>query len=103
MSSDARDQALQRLRYGRFSGKGPASRQALRVLGKEREQGWSVNVGEYRPDVIPVAPGFPLHGEAHAIVIAGPYARVSGRVDAIGRLVCDEARQLVRRLNGDQS
>jgi hypothetical protein len=36
-------------------------------------------------------------------VIAGPYARVSGRVDALGRLLRDEARQLERRLNGDQA
>ena len=104
MSDDGRDQALRRVRYERFSGKGPASREALvRVLKRERSQGWSVNLGEYQPDVVSIASGFLLHGEAHAIVIAGPYARVSGRVDGIGRLLRDEARGLERRLNGEQS
>jgi DNA-binding IclR family transcriptional regulator len=72
------------------------------VLAKGRRQGWSVNLGEYQPDVVSVASGFLLHGEAHAIV-AGPYARVSGRVDALGRLLRDEARQLERWLSGDQA
>lgn len=75
------------------------SRKALmeRVAG-DLERGWSVNLGEFRSDVMSVAAGFRLHGLPHALVVAAPLGRAMSKVDQLGRLVRTEARALSTRL-----
>lgn len=69
-------------------------RALLETVARDRARGWSVNLGEFRPDVISVAAGFALGGTAHSLSIAAPRHRIEARVDAIGRLLRDEARAL---------
>lgn len=99
MAPAARAQVLDGLRYDRTTRKAPATRHALEaLLAREAPVGWSVNLGEYRPDVISVAAGYALHGSAYSLVVAGPYARVVDEADRIGRLLRREADALVKRL-----
>lgn len=70
----------------------------LETVDKERRRGWSINLGEFRPDVISVAVGFDLRGTVHSLVVAAPYHRVEARVDDLGRILRDEVRALQARL-----
>ena len=94
-----RSLALKGVRYERVTPKAPANRRALeRILEREARIGWSVNLGEFRPDVISIAAGYNLHGGCYALVVAGPYPRLAGQTDRIGRLLRREADGLMKRL-----
>ena len=71
----------------------------LDTVARDRTRGWSVNLGEFRPDVISVAAGFVLGGTVHSLSIAAPSHRIGSKVERIGRLVRDEARALDAQLN----
>jgi len=99
LGEDARRELVAGLWPARGESRARAGRRALlETVAGEAARGWSLNLGEYRPDVISVASGFDLHGTAHALVVAAPFHRVEGRVDEIGKLLRDEARALARRL-----
>jgi IclR family acetate operon transcriptional repressor len=70
----------------------------LDIVAHDRARGWSVNLGEFRPDVISVAAGFTLGTSAHSLSIAAPYHRIEARVDQIGRMLRDEAGKLAARI-----
>lgn len=70
----------------------------LATIERERTQGWSLNLGEYRADVVSVAAGFMLRDTAHALVIGAPRHRVVERIERLGILVRDEARALAELL-----
>jgi DNA-binding IclR family transcriptional regulator len=75
-----------------------ARRTLEKLIADERDRGWSVNLGGYRPDVISVAVGLTLDGSAHALVVAAPYARAEARADRIGRQIAREVHDLLQRL-----
>lgn len=71
------------------------SRKALLdLVADEVRQGWSVNLGEHRVDVLSVAAGFIAHGLPHALVVAAPRGRAEDRVERLGRLLQAEAKSL---------
>lgn len=89
------------LKMERITARSRTSPRALRqAVLQERERGWSVNLGEYRSDVISIAAGVLLHGTPHSLVIAAPYQRIESRVDRLGALVRQEAQALHRRVHG---
>jgi DNA-binding IclR family transcriptional regulator len=75
-----------------------ARRTLERLISDERERGWSLNVGGYRPDVVSVAAGFRLDGSAHSLVVGAPRARGEQHADRIGRQVAREVHELMGRL-----
>jgi IclR family transcriptional regulator, acetate operon repressor len=75
------------------------SRRTLeQTVERERERGWSANLGEFRPDVASVAVGLDVHGTAHAIVVAAPLQRLGPRIDKVGALLRREVLSLAQQL-----
>jgi len=96
----AREAVFDRLAQASTSGRLGYSRRALeQLVSRERQRGWSINLGEYRPDVISIAVGFDLNGSAHSLVIAAPYPRLETRVDKVGQTLQREVNALMQRLS----
>ncbi|MEZ5741526.1 MAG: IclR family transcriptional regulator C-terminal domain-containing protein [Burkholderiaceae bacterium] len=64
------------------------------VIELEQARGWSVNLGEFRADVVSIAAGFRWHGSVHALVIAAPQGRVQARVNRLGQALHEMAASL---------
>lgn len=98
MSPEDRQRLVERLPAAQFRHpltRGRETREALLArIARERAEGWSLNRGEYQPDVTSAAAGLLINGTPHALVIGAPYQRLEGRFDAIGRILQREAAKL---------
>jgi DNA-binding IclR family transcriptional regulator len=87
---------LRRLKLKRFTDATLDAAGLLADLRKSRRRGYFVTRGEYDTGGMGVAKAFAVQSEAFAVGVAGPFERVKGKLEAVGKAVSDTAAAMAR-------
>jgi len=92
-----RDAILRAIKYQRYQDADFMSAEAVEAAVQEGlRRGWHVNIAKFASGVAGIAIPFAFRGRRLAIVIGAPVARVEDRVDALGKLLRDCVRRLLK-------